>query len=45
MTESMQVTLVIPAYRPEPRLSQIIDELLARGFADILVVDDCPGLS
>ena len=43
MSEYAQVTVVIPAYRPEPRLIHIVDDLLARGFADILVVDDGSG--
>lgn len=35
--------VLIPAYRPPPALAQLVNELAARGFEQILVVDDGSG--
>ena len=43
MIEHKQATVVIPAFRPEPRLVGIVDGLSSLGLADILVVDDGSG--
>lgn len=37
------VVVLIPAYRPDERLSSLVDELRARGFRDLVVVDDGGG--
>ena len=39
----MDVTVLIPAYEPEERLVGYVDELAARGFERIVVVDDGSG--
>ena len=37
------VAVLIPAYKPDFRLPQLVDDLLARGFTQIVVVDDGGG--
>lgn len=39
------LTVIIPAYRPEPGLKDILQDLVVAGFQDILVVDDGSGES
>lgn len=39
----MKVTLLIPAYKPGPVLVELVDQLWAAGFTDIVVVDDGSG--
>lgn len=41
----MNVTVLIPSYEPEDRLVGYVDELAARGFGRIVVVDDGSGES
>jgi len=38
-----KVVVLIPAYKPDFRLPQLVDDLLARGFSKIVVVDDGGG--
>lgn len=38
-----RLTVVIPAYRPEMQLIDVVDGLLALNFMDILIVDDGSG--
>ena len=38
-----QVSVIIPAYRPEQTLIGTLEGLLQSGFTDILVVDDGSG--
>lgn len=37
------ISILIPAYRPDFRLNKLIDELTRRGFTRIIVVDDGSG--
>ena len=37
------VVVLIPSYRPDERLPELVDELMARGFRDLVVVDDGGG--
>ena len=41
----MDVTVLIPSYEPEDRLVGYVDELAARGFGRVVVVDDGSGES
>ena len=42
-TEVQGLTVIIPAFKPEPGLEAILQELLAVGFEDVLVIDDGSG--
>jgi len=42
-TAASDVVLLIPAYKPDHRLPILVDELIERGFAHIVVVDDGGG--
>lgn len=37
------IAVLIPAYKPDRRLNQLVDDLLAAGFSRIVVVDDGGG--
>ena len=38
-----QITIVIPAYKPDEKMLVTVDELIKTGFSDILVVNDGSG--
>ncbi|MBQ7934262.1 MAG: bifunctional glycosyltransferase family 2/GtrA family protein [Lachnospiraceae bacterium] len=42
-TDLQGLTVIIPAYKPEPGLGDMVQELMAAGFETILVVDDGSG--
>ena len=42
-TNLQGLTVIIPAYKPEPGLGDMVQELMAAGFETILVVDDGSG--
>ena len=37
------ITVLIPAYKPDRRLNQLVNDLLESGFTRIVVVDDGGG--
>lgn len=37
------IAVLIPAYKPDRRLNQLVDDLLAAGFSNLVVVDDGGG--
>ena len=37
------IAVLIPAYKPDRRLNQLVDDLLAAGFNNLVVVDDGGG--
>ncbi|GAA2224434.1 bifunctional glycosyltransferase family 2/GtrA family protein [Promicromonospora sukumoe] len=41
--EPVTPVVVVPAYRPDARLTSLLDGLAARGLTDVLVVDDGSG--
>ena len=38
-----KVSVIIPAYKPDDKLIQTVEELVKAGFSDILIVDDGSG--
>ena len=38
-----QITVLIPAYKPDEKMLTTLDELVKAGFTDILVVNDGSG--
>ncbi len=39
------ITVIIPSYNPDVKLSMLVDELIASGFSDIIVIDDGSDIS
>lgn len=39
------ITVIIPSYNPDVKLSMLVDELIMSGFSDIIVVDDGSDIS
>ena len=37
------IAVLIPAYKPDRRLNKLVDELIAKGFHRIVVIDDGGG--
>lgn len=36
----LKMTVVIPSYNPDVKLSMLVDELIMSGFSDIIIIDD-----